>query len=178
MERMPIQGLADAAAAVLTGSDQPNGQVRAVPDARSIRYYTTLGLIDRPAAMEGRTALYGERHLQQLVAIKRLQAEGLSLVEIQAKLHGITPRALAELAKVPARDTKSRRTAFWRQEPAPPAPPKARAPVPAMSALTGLELGAVTLLFPTVRTMDEADAEACREAAAPLLRVLEARGLI
>ena len=32
---------------------QANGRVRDVPDARTIRYYTTLGLIDRPAAMRG-----------------------------------------------------------------------------------------------------------------------------
>ena len=53
---------------------QANGRVREVPDRRTIRYYTTLGLIDRPARMRGRTALYGRRHLLQLVAIKRLQA--------------------------------------------------------------------------------------------------------
>ena len=35
----------------------PNGRVRQVPDLRTIRYYTTLGLIDRPAEMRGRTAL-------------------------------------------------------------------------------------------------------------------------
>ena len=52
-----------------------SARVRAVPDARTIRYYTTLGLIDRAAEMRGRTALYGERHLLQLVAIKRMQAD-------------------------------------------------------------------------------------------------------
>ena len=45
----------------------PSGRVRDVPDLRTIRYYTTLGLLDRPAAMRGRTALYGSRHLLQLV---------------------------------------------------------------------------------------------------------------
>src|SRR5687767_4733914 len=63
-----------------------NGQVRPVPDERSIRYYTTLGLLDRPAAMRGRTALYGRRHLAQVVAIKRLQAVGKALAEIQRLL--------------------------------------------------------------------------------------------
>src|SRR5262245_45243958 len=53
-----------------------NSRIREVPDRRTIRYYTTLGLIDRPAEMRGRTALYGRRHLLQLVAIKRLQARG------------------------------------------------------------------------------------------------------
>jgi DNA-binding transcriptional MerR regulator len=78
-----------------------NGQVRAVPDRRTIRYYTTLGLLDRPAAMQGRTALYGPRHLMQLVAIKRLQAQGLSLADIQGRLAGLTRARLASLAAVP-----------------------------------------------------------------------------
>jgi len=61
-------------------SGQANGRVREVPDMRTIRYYTTRGLLDPPAQMRGRTALYGKRHLLQLVAIKRLQAKGLRQV--------------------------------------------------------------------------------------------------
>src|SRR5579884_4235161 len=80
----------------------PNDRVREVPDRRTIRFYTTLGLIDRPAQMRGRTALYGERHLLQLVAIKRLQAKGLSLTEIQPRVVGQTDTALRRLAQLPA----------------------------------------------------------------------------
>src|SRR5271154_974311 len=80
----------------------PSGRVRDVPDLRTIRYYTTLGLIDRPAEMRGRTALYGRRHLLQLVAIKRLQSSGRSLTEIQGQLLGLTTAALDELAHLPA----------------------------------------------------------------------------
>src|SRR5919202_6540270 len=65
---------------------QPSGRVRDVPDARTVRYYTTLGLVDRPAAMRGRTALYARRHLLQLVAVKRLQAQGRSLADVQVEL--------------------------------------------------------------------------------------------
>src|ERR1700723_52466 len=78
-----------------------SGRVRDVPDIRTIRYYTTLGLIDRPAEMRGRTALYGRRHLLQLVAIKRLQAHGQTLAEIQAQLVGQTDAALARIARLP-----------------------------------------------------------------------------
>ena len=81
---------------------QASGRVRDVPDRRTIRYYTTLGLIDRPAAMRGRTALYGVRHLLQLAAVKRLQAQGLSLAEVQERLVGLTDAALRELARLPA----------------------------------------------------------------------------
>ena len=55
-----------------------NGRVRDIPDLRTIRYYTTAGLLERPAEMRGRTALYGRRHLLQLVAIKKLQARAES----------------------------------------------------------------------------------------------------
>src|SRR5205809_950859 len=76
---------------------QASGRVRDVPDGRTIRYYTTLGLVDRPVAVpgKGRTAFYGRRHLLQLVAIKRLQAQGLSLSEVQARLVGRAGGVLA-----------------------------------------------------------------------------------
>lgn len=78
-----------------------NGRTRDVPDLRAIRYYTTLGLLDRPAEMRGRTAYYGRRHLCQLAAIKRLQADGLSLADVQSRLLGIGPRELERLADLP-----------------------------------------------------------------------------
>jgi DNA-binding transcriptional MerR regulator len=81
---------------------QPSGRVRAVPDRRAIRWYTTIGLIDRPLAHRGRTSLYGPRHLLQLVAVKRLQASGLPLVSIQQQLAGATDTQLARVARVPA----------------------------------------------------------------------------
>jgi DNA-binding transcriptional MerR regulator len=81
---------------------QSSGRVRDVPDRRAIRWYTTIGLVDRPVAHRGRTALYGPRHLLQLVAIKRLQARGLPLVAIQQELAGATDTQLARVARVPA----------------------------------------------------------------------------
>jgi len=88
-------------AALSVGYDgQPSGRVRDLPDQRAIRWYTTIGLVDRPAATRGRTAMYGPRHLLQLVAIKRLQARGLSLVAIQAELAGATDAQLARVAQV------------------------------------------------------------------------------
>jgi DNA-binding transcriptional MerR regulator len=115
---------------------QPSGRVRAVPDRRAIRWYTTIGLIDRPVAHRGRTALYGPRHLLQLVAVKRLQAKGLPLVAIQQELAGATDSQLARVARLPsdARPTvlpgpvpavvaprvaggTARRASFWRDRP-------------------------------------------------------------
>src|SRR5437867_13243666 len=78
-----------------------DGRVREVPDRRTIRYYTTLGLLDRPAEMRGRTAYYGPRHLLQLLAIKRLQAAGRTLSEIQQTLLGLGESELRRLAGQP-----------------------------------------------------------------------------
>ena len=52
--------------------------------------------------MRGRTALYGRRHLLQLVAIKCLQATGIALAELQRQLLGLTDAELARVAKLPA----------------------------------------------------------------------------
>src|SRR5690606_29698576 len=79
----------------------PNGRVRDVPNERLIRWYTTIGLLDPPLARRGRVALYGRRHLMQLVAIKRRQAAGRSIAQIQAELAGATDAALAEIAGFP-----------------------------------------------------------------------------
>ena len=109
---------------------QPSGRVRDVPDPRTIRYYTTLGLLDRPTEMRGRTALYGRRHLLQLVAIKRLQTRGLSLSEIQERLLGLPNSRLESLAELPKNaeagdpeftppkeETPDRSTSFWTAAP-------------------------------------------------------------
>ena len=100
-----IQQLSDEVARALAVgyAGTSNGRVRDVPDLRTIRYYTTLGLLDRPAEMRGRTALYGPRHLLQLVAIKKLQARGRSLSQIQQEMTGATDTMLRRLAGVMAR---------------------------------------------------------------------------
>jgi DNA-binding transcriptional MerR regulator len=186
----------------------PNDRVRDVPDQRTIRYYTTLGLIDRPAAMRGRTALYGRRHLLQLVAIKRLQAKGHSLAEIQAQLLGLTNAALGRLARVtaktdapaalpsrnPARSERTsgrRAEAFWRAAPAPVARGRIEADagasahatnndsIDARLTLQGIRLtDDLTILLTTRRLLDDDDTLAIREAAQPLLQLLQTRRLI
>jgi DNA-binding transcriptional MerR regulator len=68
------------------GADTADGRVRERPDPRTVRYYQTLGLLDRPLRYDGRRALYGHRHLMQVVAVKCLQARGLSLAQAQQAL--------------------------------------------------------------------------------------------
>jgi DNA-binding transcriptional MerR regulator len=100
---------ARASATVVAASDgapsnpvRTNGRVREVPNERLVRWYVTVGLVDPPLSRRGRAARYGRRHLLQLVAVKRRQAEGRSLAEIQAELAGATDEALATVARVPA----------------------------------------------------------------------------
>lgn len=96
-----LEQLSDRVAALL-GDDydgQRSGRVRELPNTRTIRWYTTIGLVDRPLATRGRVALYGQRHALQLAAIKRLQAEGLTLAEVQERLLGASDDRLANLAK-------------------------------------------------------------------------------
>jgi DNA-binding transcriptional MerR regulator len=172
---------------------QSNGSVRDVPDRRTIRYYTTLGLIDRPAEMRGRTAVYSRRHLLQLVAIKRLQSRGLTLAEVQQKLLGITDRELQNLAALPAgfaepaaqpadaTEPNGRRESFWREAPAPPENHRdagaAQAGNPQL--VQGIRVHeALTLLLETARPLEEDDIEALRIVAEPLLKLLEKRRLL
>jgi DNA-binding transcriptional MerR regulator len=72
-----------------------------VPNERLVRWYVTVGLVDPPLSRRGRVAQYGRRHLLQLVAVKRRQAEGRSLAEIQTELAGATDEALAVAARLP-----------------------------------------------------------------------------
>lgn len=68
---------------------QQDHRVSAAPDKRTIRYYTTLGILDRPE-IQGRQAVYRDRHVMQLLAIKALQGVSLPLSEIQSLLYGST----------------------------------------------------------------------------------------
>jgi len=97
-----LSELAGMALDVAPYKGQRSRRVRDVPDVRTIRYYTTLGLLDRPLEMRGSTALYGRRHLLQLVSIKRLQAQGMPLVEVQNTLMGADDKRLAGWANLPS----------------------------------------------------------------------------
>lgn len=107
--RWTIEELTRRAAAALAGAPATDGvrpgamtgRGREVPDARAVRWYASIGLVDRPVGGRGRGARYGVRHLRQLVAIKRLQAEGWSLADIQARLAGADDDALGALAPIP-----------------------------------------------------------------------------
>jgi hypothetical protein len=105
-----------------------NGRVRDVPNERLIRWYVTVGLVDPPLSRRGRVARYGRRHLLQLVAVKRRQAAGRSLAEIQAELAGATDEALAAVACVPDMEPEPQAapavpSRFWVRQPRQPSQP-------------------------------------------------------
>jgi DNA-binding transcriptional MerR regulator len=232
--RYTLAELADASAVALDALQVAarNGQVRQRPDIRTLRYYGTLGLLDHPAQMVGRTALYAERHLLQVLAVKAVQARGASLAEVQRSLAGATddelrraigpglpaalgaalaagpasagpasagpaPAGAAPAASAPARPAPAsaapasaapraatRDPAFWRTLPSSPA--AANDLQPRLMIAIPLAPGATLLLEGSAPegsaldrdAADNADAEAIRAAAAPLLIHLTGAGLL
>ena len=183
-EAWTLGELVERASRALAAADvqAPNGRVTPLPDGRVIRWYATIGLVDRPGAMHGRTAVYGPRHLLQLVAVKRRQAQGHTLAEIQAELTGATDELLSRIADIPdsgvpaagaVRGAPRRPTVavsrrrFWTQTPT----------VNPEGLLSGVRLtGGAVLLLPT--TPDAVDLAEIESAARPLLDLLAARGLL
>jgi len=194
-ELWTIEQLPDQVAALLAHNydGQSNGRVRELPNGRTIRWYTTIGLVDRPAATRGRTALYGRRHLLQLAAVKKLQAAGHTLAEIQEQLVGATDRQLADLAGIPPVDISFPQADvsvggyFWKTTAhrRPAAAPKTNAdgvrstPDTVTKAVHGIRLGdSVTVMLDAATRAPDADELAAIEAAAaPLLDMLGRMGL-
>lgn len=97
-----------------------SARVRQTADERTARYYTTTGVLSSPLRYDGRRALYGERHVLELLAVKRLQADGLTLEDARErmrgrpdaellKLTGLDRRAFDEVMSVPARTAELER---------------------------------------------------------------------
>jgi DNA-binding transcriptional MerR regulator len=174
-----------------TYAGAPNGRVRDVPDARAVRWYTTIGLVDRPV-MRGRTAWYGPRHLTQLIAVKRRQSQGFRIADIQVELAEAPDEVLqriAELGEPPLKGTPRR---FWTQMPAEyvplesehekpetiPEPIRELMPAPLTTGLlSGVPLGGGAVLLLNA-TPSEGDLEAIRDAARELMNLLATRGLV
>src|SRR5919107_1434729 len=89
------RGLAAHATALVdaAGVRPTNASARAAPSARAVRFYVASGLLDRPEGT-GTGAIYGYRHLLQLLAIKIRQREGQSLDTIRGEMRDLTGDAL------------------------------------------------------------------------------------
>ncbi len=164
-----------ARALAAAGVQVPSGRVSEVPDARLIRWYTTIGLVDRPRIGPGRTARYGQRQLTQVVAIKRLQAQGLSLAAVRERLGAASEEELGRLTRTAptapvVRSTAAAPAVTGSGRPAPVTDPLVAAPI------HGVSVGGLTMLLAGEPTAD--DLHAIADAAAPLLALLADRGLI
>ncbi|OBK28615.1 transcriptional regulator [Mycobacterium asiaticum] len=185
MQLLTITEFAAAAARAVqaSGAAPDNRQAKAVPAERMVRYYTARGLLPRPGT-KGRALMYGRTHLMRLVAIKRMQGQGLSLDEIAERLQAMSPAEVESLAAIPsdalpadlgdpdpAPEPARAAGSFWRTAPAVAQTPAA----PAVRNLQAVRLSdTVTLL------LDESAGplgalppiDSLRRAAAPLLDLL------
>jgi DNA-binding transcriptional MerR regulator len=83
----------------ITGA-QERYKVTDIPSIRTLRFYTSRGMLDKPLAYDGRTALYGYRHLLQVVVIKCLQANHLPLTKVREMLQGLRNEDLEGLLEI------------------------------------------------------------------------------
>ncbi len=180
MELLTLPEFAAAAAEAVraSGAAPDNRQAKAVPAERMVRYYTSRGLLPRPGN-RGRALTFGRTHLVRLVAIKRLQGQGLSLDEIAEQLAGMSAAQVEALAAIPdgampaglgdpepAPEPARAAGAFWR---AVPETVSAGPPAPTVTRLQAVRLSdSVTLLVDGPLP----DIDALRRAAAPLLDLL------
>ncbi|MGE5752887.1 MAG: succinate CoA transferase [Deltaproteobacteria bacterium] len=67
---------------------QARYKVAEVASERTIRYYATTGLIDKPLRYSGTRAVYGYRHFLQVLVVKALQSRDLPLRKIRAMIGG------------------------------------------------------------------------------------------
>jgi DNA-binding transcriptional MerR regulator len=161
-----LDELVAAANRALAGVEVEDRRVAPAVDGRTVRWYTSSGLL--PAAERvGRNARYDGRHLQRLLAIRRLQADGWALGSIQRLLERADDHQLHRLAtgeEAPAPE------AFWAARPA--------APAADPTGVRHRHVGTSVVLAPGVRLvldepLDPERLAALTSAARPLLEVLE-----
>ncbi len=84
------------------GIASEDGRTSTAIDTRTVRFYQTLGILPKPV-YEGRRAVYALSHLIRVIAAKQLQAEGLSLAQIQTTLPQQTDDALVQALSIARR---------------------------------------------------------------------------
>lgn len=133
--RFPLSELAALTGRLLDEADvrAEDGRLGAL-DERTLRYWQTLGLLDRPLTYEGRQAVYGYRHLLQALSVRLLQSRGHSLAQAQAALAGVDSAAL-ELAVLSALPGAEAPVQTPPREPAAPRPVLAAEVAPGVTVL-------------------------------------------
>lgn len=92
-----LAGLSAIAATWIAKLPVADQRVQSIPDGRTLRFYQSAGLLDRPSRYDGRVARYGRRHLLQLLAIRALQSTGHTLAQIQTSLAGASDAELTTI---------------------------------------------------------------------------------
>jgi DNA-binding transcriptional MerR regulator len=174
---------AAANAVQASGAVPDNRQAKPIPAERMVRYYTARGLLPRPG-IRGRALTYGRTHLLRLVAIKRLQGQGLSLDEIGERFAGMSSAQLEALAAIPPSampadlgdpetEPAASRSAgrFWQTVPETPTTEAPGAPPPVTNLQAVRLSDTVTLLIDGLAGPLPA-LDTLRRAAAPLLDLL------
>lgn len=161
-ETLSLPALVDEVAATLAAAPAaaPDGRVGAVPDARTVRFYQSLGLVSPPLRSGGR-AWYTQRHVRQVVAVKRAQAAGQRLASLPTPVDAGVTDAPAQLGLF---------------EVAPVAPADGELPGvadPSVAPAWTLRLPGAVLVVTGVLPPPE-DARRLRDAAAPLAAALAA----
>jgi DNA-binding transcriptional MerR regulator len=76
---------------------QTRYKVTEMPTERTIRYYLSHRLLDRPLGKKGTASIFGYRHLLQVLTIKHLQSQYLPLKKIESVMVGLSNRELEQL---------------------------------------------------------------------------------
>jgi len=121
---------------------QKRYKVTDLPSERTVRYYVSRGLVDKPLGKRGTTSLFGYRHLLQLLVIKYLQYQYLPLEKIRIVLADRTNRELEEF--LPGGTAAALHPASLPGETEPPALRNSPAPLPGKggpSRTTGTDPG-------------------------------------
>lgn len=111
-----MQSLLDTAGELIPSliGSQSRYRVSELPTERTLRYYMSIGLMDRPAAKRGTLSLFTYRHLLQVLAVKHLQSQYIPLRRIRTLLGGVSNRELENIlpggSTEPARPSRPLRT--------------------------------------------------------------------
>jgi len=89
--------------------EQERYKVTSVPTVRTVRNYISKGLVDKPLRYEGPVALYGYRHLLQIVVVKHLQANHFQIKKIREIISDLSDEKLEELLPSPEKDVKRKK---------------------------------------------------------------------
>ena len=133
-------------------------------DARTIRFYQTLGIVPKPE-YEGRRAIYQREHLLRVISAKQLQSEGFTLAQIQESLPMRSSDDLARALLTLARDANDIKHDIARAEVvfhskivAQRIPHRAASSHATLSALVAYELApGVTVLIDPTRITNHAE---------------------